>query len=107
MSVVHVNDTNFDSEILKSDLPVLVDFWAEWCGPCRAVGPIVEAVAKDMTGKLKVAKINVDEAQDLAARYNIMSIPSLMIFKGGKVVDQTVGAMGKDQLLSWVKPQVA
>jgi thioredoxin 1 len=99
MPVVHLNEQNFDQEVVKSTLPVLVDFWAEWCGPCRMIGPIVEEIAKDLDGKVKVGKVNVDEAQELAAKFNIMSIPTLLIFKGGKAVDMIVGAVPKDQIL--------
>ena len=107
MTVAHVTDKNFESEVLKSNLPVLVDFWAEWCGPCRMISPIVEEIAKDLQGKLKVAKVNVDEAQELAAQFNIMSIPTLLIFKKGQPVEQMVGAMSKDNLLAKINPQIA
>ncbi len=107
MTVAHVTDRNFEAEVLKSNLPVLVDFWAEWCGPCRMIGPIVEEIAKELKGKLKVAKVNVDEAQELAAQFNIMSIPTLLIFKKGEPVEQMVGAMSKDHLLAKIKPQLA
>jgi len=92
---IELNDGNFESEVLKSDKPCLVDFWAEWCGPCRMVGPIVEEIAKEYAGKLKVGKLNVDQNSQTAAKYGIMSIPSLLIFNGGKVVDQVIGAVPK------------
>lgn len=98
-SPVEVNDGNFESEVLKSDLPVLVDFWAPWCGPCQMVGPIVEEIGKDYEGKLKVGKLNVDESSQTASHYGIMSIPNLLFFKGGKVVDQIVGAVPKRQFI--------
>jgi thioredoxin 1 len=98
-SPVELNDGNFESEVLKSDLPVLVDFWAPWCGPCKMVGPIVEEIAKDYEGKLKVGKLNVDENSQTAGQYGIMSIPNLLFFKGGKVVDQIVGAVAKQQFV--------
>jgi len=106
MAVLNIDDKNFESEVLKSELPVLVDFWAEWCGPCKAIAPIVEEVSKELDGKLKVGKVNVEEAQDLAAKYNVMSIPTLLIFKGGEPVEQIVGAVGKDQLLEKINSQI-
>lgn len=103
MSLVHLTNQNFDEEVVKSNLPVLVDFWAEWCGPCRMISPIVDQVANEYSGKLKVGKINVDEEQDLAIKFGVMSIPTLLVFKQGKIVDQVVGAMSKDQLVSRVE----
>ena len=99
MPALDVTDKNFDDEVLKSDLPVLVDFWAEWCGPCKVIGPIVNEIAQELDGKLKVTKVNVDDAQDLAGKYQIMSIPTLLLFKGGEAVEQIVGAVPKEQLL--------
>jgi len=99
MAVVEINEKNFENEVLTSQIPVLVDFWAEWCGPCKMISPVVDEIANDLDGKLKVTKINVDESQDLAAKFNVMSIPTLLIFKGGEPVEQIVGAMGKDQLM--------
>jgi len=107
MSVLHLNKDNFEAEVLKSELPVLVDFWAEWCGPCRMIGPIIEEVAGETEGKLKVAKVNIDEAQELAARFKVMSIPNLLVFKGGEPVEQMVGAMPKDQILAKVQPFIS
>jgi thioredoxin 1 len=98
-SPMELNDGNFESEVLKSDLPVLVDFWATWCGPCRMVGPVVEEIAKDYEGKLKVGKLNVDENSQTAVQYGIMSIPSLLFFKGGKVIDQIIGAVPKQHFV--------
>lgn len=105
MSVlVEGTDSNFDTEVLKSDLPVLVDFWAPWCGPCRMVGPIVEQLATELQGKLKVVKVNTDENQAIAVRYGIRSIPTLGIFKDGKVVDSVIGAVPKQYLQEKVQP---
>ena len=98
-SPAEINDGNFEGEVLKSDLPVLVDFWAPWCGPCKMVGPIVEEIAKDYEGKLKVGKLNVDENSQTASHYGIMSIPSVLFFKGGEVVDQIVGAVPKQHFI--------
>ena len=107
MAVVHVTDKNFETEVLKSNIPVLVDFWAEWCGPCRVIAPALDEIANELKGKLKVVKVNVDEAQELAGQFNIMSIPTLLIFKKGVPVDQMVGAMSKDQLLAKINPKLA
>jgi len=102
--LVEGTDSNFDTEVLKSDLPVLVDFWAPWCGPCRMVGPIVEQLATELQGKLKVVKVNTDENQSVAVRYGIRSIPTLGIFKDGKVVDSVIGAVPKQYLHDKVQP---
>jgi len=99
MADVMVTDANFDAEVLKSDKPVLVDYWAIWCGPCIVQGPIVEEVAKAMAGKAKVGKLNVDENPGVAQKYQIMSIPTIMIFKNGTVVKQFIGVQSKETLL--------
>ena len=99
MGALHVTGQNFEAEVLKSDLPVLADFWAEWCGPCKVVAPMIDEIADEKKDVLRVVKINVDEAQDLASKYNVMSIPTLMLFKGGEMSEQFVGAMSKDALL--------
>jgi thioredoxin 1 len=93
-----LTELNFEQEVIKSDKPVLVDFWAPWCGPCRMMAPIVEELAEEFKDKAKVGKLNVDENADLAQKYNIMSIPTFLIFKDGKVAEQLVGGMGKEVL---------
>ena len=93
--VMEINDSNFEAEVIKSAVPVLVDFWAPWCGPCRMIGPVVEELAKEMAGKAKFVKVNVDESPNTAAKYGIMSIPTLLIVKGGQVINQQVGAVPK------------
>ena len=100
MGALHFDDKNFEAEVVKSTLPVLVDFWAEWCGPCKMVGPIIDQLAVELEGKMKIGKVNVDESAQLAGLYNVMSIPTMLIFKGGLPVDQIVGAMPKDRLLA-------
>jgi len=103
---VKVNDENFKKEVLESELPCLVDFWAEWCMPCRMVAPTVEAIAKEYKGKLKVCKLNVDEASKTASTYGIMSIPTLVIFKNGKVAGKVVGVVSKKELEATIKPYI-
>jgi len=99
MSDIILTDANFDSEVLKATMPVLVDFWAVWCGPCQMQGPIVEEVAKAMEGKAKVGKVNVDENPERAGMYNVMSIPTLMIFNKGQLVKQWSGVQSKETLI--------
>jgi len=101
-----VTDTSFDTDVIKADGPVLVDFWAEWCGPCRAIAPTLETMAKDMAGKISVAKVNVDENPSIASKYQIRSIPTLMLFKGGKVVATRMGSMPKQALYQWVEQAI-
>jgi len=102
----NVTDKNFKQEVLGSDLPVLVDFWAPWCGPCQMVAPTVEAIAKEYKGKLKVCKLNVDEAQKTASNYDIMSIPTLAVFKKGKLMDKVIGALSKSELEEVIKKYI-
>lgn len=94
-NTLNFTDQSFDAEVLNSEVPVLVDFWAEWCGPCRMMSPTVDAIATDYAGRVKVGKLNVDENGGVAMRYNIRGIPTLLLFKGGRIVEQKVGAVGK------------
>ena len=98
----HVTDDTFDPEVLKSDTPVLVDYWAEWCGPCKSIAPMLDEVAKEYVGRLKIAKINVDENQSVPAKFGIRGIPTLMLFKGGQLEAQKVGALSKGQLTAFL-----
>ena len=102
MTVVTLTDENFDEEVTSSEKPVLVDYWATWCGPCKMVGPLVEEIASEYSGKLKVGKLDVDNNQASASQQNVMSIPTLLIFKEGQVVAQQVGALSKTQLAEFV-----
>jgi thioredoxin 1 len=106
-NIAEVNDTTFEMEVLRSKQPVLVDFWASWCGPCLAVAPVVDQIAANYEGRLKVMKMNVDENNETAARYNIRGIPALLIFKDGKLADHIVGSVPKDKLDSSISKALA
>lgn len=101
--LIEATDDNFQAEVLGSDVPVLVDFWAVWCGPCKAIAPVVEDLAKQYQGKLKVAKMDVDNHPNVSAKYGIQSIPTLLLFKGGQVADQIIGAVPKAKVEAMVK----
>ncbi len=106
MSTVAVTDANFDAEVRNSDVPVVVDFWAEWCGPCKQIGPALEELAAEMEGKVKIAKVNVDENPDLPAQFGVRGIPALFMFKDGQVVSNKVGAAPKAALQSWIESSI-
>ena len=101
-NIIYVSDASFDADVLKSDKPVLVDFWAEWCGPCKMIAPILDEIAKDYNGRLNVAKMNVDQNRDVPAKFGIRGIPTLMIFKGGQLAATKVGALSKAQLTAFI-----
>ncbi len=102
MATIKVSDANFEEEVIKSDSPVVVDFWAEWCGPCRMIAPALEELSDEFSGQVKIVKLNVDENPKTAEKYGIRGIPTLLLFKGGKVADQHVGAQPKGKLKSWI-----
>ena len=99
MAITHLYNENFDQAISEAELPVLVDFWATWCGPCKMMGPVLEEIAGELDGKVKVCKVNVDDNPELAEKYNIMSIPNFILFKGGQVAGQQIGAVPKEALV--------
>ena len=103
---VKLSAENFEREVLQSDVPVLVDFWAQWCGPCQMIAPVIDELSKDMEGKAKICKLNVDEVQEIAARYGVMSIPTLIVFNEGQVVKQTVGVNPKEKLVALLEPYI-
>ena len=100
--IKHISDASFESDVLQADKPVLVDYWAEWCGPCKMIAPILDEVSKDYDGKLRVAKMNVDENRDVPAKYGIRGIPTLMLFKDGQLAATKVGALSKAQLTAFI-----
>lgn len=102
MSVISLNERNFDEEVLKSDKPVLIDFWASWCGPCKMMSPVIDAIAEEMGEKVKVCKINIDEEQNLAVKYNVMSIPTFIVIKDGKEVSRSVGVQDKAEIIGMI-----
>ncbi len=107
MKPVEITDANFQQEVLDSDTPVLIDFWAVWCGPCKMIAPVVEEIAQEYDGKLKVGKLDVDNNPQVVMNFGVRSIPTLMVFKGGKVVEQIVGAVPKRNLMNKVSPHLA
>ncbi|NPV83380.1 MAG: thioredoxin [Candidatus Aminicenantes bacterium] len=106
-NLIQATDATFEQEVINSSLPVLVDFWAPWCGPCLMVAPVIEQIAETYRGRLKVVKVNVDENPVVSARYQIMSIPTLILFKGGQPVDSVVGALPKNQLVNFLSRHLA
>ena len=104
--IKHVTDASFDADVLKSDTPVLVDYWAEWCGPCKMIAPILDETATELGAKIRIAKLNVDENRDVPAKYGIRGIPTLMLFKGGQLAATKVGALTKAQLTAFIAPHL-
>ncbi len=102
-NVVEITDSNFEQEVLKSNIPVLIDFWAPWCGPCRVIAPIIDEIANEFSGKVKVGKLNVDNNPQSPANYQVRGIPNLMIFKNGELQEQIVGAVAKQEILNAIK----
>ncbi len=106
MHPVEITDANFEQEVIKSEIPVLIDFWAVWCGPCKAIAPIMTELAAEYEGRLKVGKLDIDNNQEVSVKYGIRSIPTLLLFKDGKIVDQIVGAVPKAQIVAKLSPHI-
>ena len=106
MATVPVTDDSFDSDVLKSGDPVVIDFWAEWCGPCKQIGPALEEIAGEMAGQVKIAKINIDDNPGAPSKYGVRGIPTLMLFKGGKVIATKVGAAPKTAIANWIRESI-
>lgn len=106
MHPVEITDANFEQEVIKSEIPVLIDFWAVWCGPCKAIAPIMTELAAEYEGRLKVGKLDIDNNQEVSVKYGIRSIPTLLLFKDGKIVDQIVGAVTKAQIVAKLSPHI-
>lgn len=107
MATVKIDKNNFQADVLESAEPVVVDFWAEWCGPCKMIAPALEEISNELSGKVKVAKLNIDENPEIAAQFGVRSIPTLMLFKGGEVADMKVGAAPKTALAHWINGAIA
>jgi len=107
MTTKHINDDQFEKDVLGSSQPILVDFWAEWCGPCKQLGPILDEVANDMVGKVTIAKVNIDENPESPQKYGVRGIPTMILFKDGKAIATKVGALPKSQLVEWLNSHVA